>query len=222
MARVLPILGRLVGAASLVLVLYLGAAAFGGLIQGRTADVAPGQDVEIGLLFGSIHVDFLLPATQDTRDMLAPLEEAGVPVHDLGVAHFVVGWGARDFYTTAGTYADITLPAVARAVSGDVSVLRVDVVGPISPQADYPRLRLSAQQYRVLLDEIAATATGPAIPGAGFTPTDGFVEAEGRFHILRTCNTWVGRILRASGVPMGVWTPTPYSLRLSLWRAGGP
>ncbi len=30
----------------------------------------------------------------------------------------------------------------------------------------------------------------------------------------------VGRILREAGVPVGVWTPTPYALRLSLWRAG--
>jgi uncharacterized protein (TIGR02117 family) len=212
--------GRLFGAVFFVLAGYLAAAAVGGLVPGAVADVAEGDEVEIGLLFGPIHVDFLLPATQETRSALAALEEAGVPVADPGVAHFIVGWGAREFYTTAGTYADITLAASARAITGDASVLRVDVVGPIAPDAEYPRLRLSAAQYSALLAEITATGSGPAIAGAGFTQTDGFVEAEGRFHILRTCNTWVGRVLRAAGVQMGAWTPTPYSVRLSLWRAG--
>ncbi len=223
-ARSLRLFGRLLGAAFLCLVLYLGAAAIGGLVPGRTADLPldlpPGDEVEIGLLFGPIHVDFLLPATPRTRTALEFAGDAGVPVDAPGVAHFIVGWGARDFYTTAGTYADITPRATLRAVTGDASVLRVDVVGPIDPSADYPRLRLSQVQYNALLNAIMASVDGEPIPNAGFTPTDGFHEAKDRFHILRTCNTWVGRILRRAGVPVGAWTPTPYSLRLSLWRGG--
>ena len=218
MRRVWFALGRLFGAALFCLALYLGLAAVGGLIPGAVADLAEGDDVEIGLLFGPIHVDFLLPATPATREVLGFAEGAGVPVADPGVAHFIVGWGARDFYTTAGTYADITPRATVRAIAGDASVLRVDVVGPIDPSADYPRLRLSQGQYEALLEAIADSVEGGPIPGAGFTPTDGFHEASGRFHILRTCNTWVGRVLRRAGVPVGGWTPTPYSLRLSLWR----
>ncbi len=220
MRRLMRWMGRLFGAVFVVLVLYLGVAALGGLIPGQVAEVAEGDDVEIGLLFGPIHVDFLLPATEETRAALGFAEGAGVPVGDGRVEHFIVGWGAREFYTTAGTYADITLGATARAVMGDASVLRVDVTGPIPASADYPRLHLSIAQYEALLEAIAATANGPPLTGVGFTPTDGFVEAEGRFHILRTCNTWVGRLLRTAGVQAGIWTPTPYSLRLSLWRAG--
>lgn len=219
--RALRVGRRLIGAVFLVVALYLGAAAMGGLLPGAVAEVSDdSEEVEIGLLFGPIHVDFLLPATEETRAALAPMEAAGVPVRDAGVAHFIVGWGARDFYTTAGTYADITLAATWRAVVGDASVLRVDVVGPIAPDAAYPRLGLSGAQYRALLAEIAATGQGAPLAGVGFTATDGFVVAAGRFHILRTCNTWVGRVLRAAGVEAGLWTPTPYSLRLALWRAG--
>ncbi|MEJ6388138.1 DUF2459 domain-containing protein [Gymnodinialimonas ulvae] len=221
MRRVLRLTGRLVGAALGVLAAYLVAAALGGLVPGPVGEMpeAP-EEVEIGLLFGPIHVDFLLPASAETRAALAPVAAAGVPLDDPGVAHLIVGWGAQDFYTTAGTYADITLSAAARAVAGDASVLRVDVLGPIAPGAAYPRLRLSAVQYQALLAEIAATIDGPPLPGVGFTATDGFVVAAGRFHVFRTCNTWVGRSLRAAGVDIGAWTPTPYSLRLSLWRAG--
>ena len=220
MRRLWRWMGRLFGAAFAFLALFLMAAGVGGLVPGRVADVPPGDDVEIGLLFGPIHVDFLLPADRRTRAALGFAGDAGVPVEEPLVEHFIVGWGARQFYTTAGTYADITVAATLRAVTGDASVLRVDVAGAIPASFDYPRLRLSAAQYEALLDQIVATVDGPPLVGVGFTGTDGFVEAEGRFHILRTCNTWVGRVLRGAGIDAGAWTPTPYSLRLALWRMG--
>ncbi len=207
-------------ALGLVIGAYCLAAALGGLIPGRAADLPQGETVEIALLYGPIHVDFILPADDRTRSAIGFAAGAGVPVGHPDVRHVIVGWGARDFYTTAGTFADITASATLRAVTGDASVLRVDVIGDFPPGFDPPRLRLSQDQYAALLAAIAATATGPAIPGAGHTGTDGFLEAEGRFHILNTCNTWVSRMLRAAGVPAGIWTPTPYAVRLGLWRAG--
>ncbi len=203
------------------LLLYLATAALGGLVPGPVATLPDDEEtVEIGLLFGPIHVDFLLPATPETRRALGFARPAGVPVDHAGVAHFIVGWGAERFYTTAGTYADITLGATLRAVTGDESVLRVDVAGPLPPRFEMPRLRLTRAQYDALLAAIAETATGEVLAGAGFTDGDGFVRARGRFLIFRTCNTWVSRMLRSAGVPAGVWTPTPYALRLSLWRMG--
>jgi uncharacterized protein (TIGR02117 family) len=207
------------GSVALVL-LYLALAGLGGLVPGRAAEIVAtgGPPVEIGLIAGPIHYDLLLPATPGTRAALGFAAVADVPIDAAGVAHILIGWGARDFYTTAGSFAQMRPGPIWRAVSGDASVLRIDVVGPIGPAADYPRLTLDPAQYDALLQAIAATATERAIPGAGHTPTDGFVEARGRFHIFRTCNTWISDVLRAAGVPMGLWTPTPYAVRLSLAR----
>jgi len=200
--------------------LYLLAAVAGALIPGPVAQIdgASGPRTEIGLIAGPIHYDLLLPATPETRAALGFAVAADVPIEATGVEHILIGWGARDFYTSAGSFAQMELGPIWRAVTGDASVLRIDVFGPIDPQADYARLSLSAAQYDALLQAIAATATETPVTGAGHTPTDGFVEAQGRFHIFRTCNTWISDMLRAAGVPMGAWTPTPYSVRLSLWR----
>ena len=64
---------------------------------------------------------------------------------------------------------------------------------------------------------LADAESGP-IPGpaAGFTDTDRFFEARGRFRIFRTCNTWISRILRAAGLRFGIWTPTRYAVTLSV------
>lgn len=220
--RLGKILGRLFGAAFLVVALFLVAAGLGGLIPGRSADLPPGEDVQIGLLYGPIHVDFLLPATPETREALQFARAGGVRVDGSDVGYFIVGWGARDFYTTTPEWADMSARATIRAITGDASVLRIDTVRPGIAFDQVPQLSLSSAQYTALLAEITATAAPDALglEVQGHRPTSGFVEARGRFHILRTCNTWVGRVLRRAGVPMGAWTPTPYSVRLSLWRAG--
>lgn len=203
---------------------YLLLAALGALIPGRVADIAPagGPPVEIGLIAGPIHYDLLLPATPDTLAALGFARRAGVPIDAPQVAHILIGWGAHDFYTSAGSFSQMQPGPVWRAVTGDASVLRIDVFGPIDPAADYPRLSLDPAQYAALLQAIAAIATDTPVPGAGHTATDAFVEAKGRFHILRTCNTWISNTLRAAGIPMGVWTPTPYAVRLSLARLSPP
>lgn len=215
-------LGRLLGAAFLVVVLYLAAAGVGALIPGRATDWPAGEDVQIGLLYGPIHVDFLLPATAETRAALDFARAGGVRVEGGDVGYFIVGWGARDFYTTTPQWADLSARATIRAIAGDASVLRVDTVSPEIAVDTVPRISLSQAQYTALLAEITATARTPVrgLEVQGHRPTSGFVEAEGRFHILRTCNTWIGRSLRRAGVPVGAWTPTPYAVRLSLWRAG--
>jgi hypothetical protein len=47
-----------------------------------------------------------------------------------------------------------------------------------------------------------------------------FYEANSHFSIFRTCNVWIAEVLRGAGVPMGIWTPTPYSVSLSRWWFG--
>ncbi len=215
-------LAALVGGVALINSGYLGAGVLGGLIPGRTGEFPAGDDVRIGLLYGPIHVDFLLPATPQTRLALEFARAGGVQVYGSDVGYFIVGWGAREFYTTTPEWADMTFAATARAITGDASVLRVDVTPPDIAFDQVPQISLSSAQYTALLAQITATARpGPVgLEVQGHRATSGFVEAEGRFNIVRTCNTWLGRSLRAAGVPMGVWTPTPYAVSLSLWRAG--
>ncbi len=204
----------------LTILAYLAAAAVGALLPGETAQIAPDTrpPVEIAMVGSAIHVDFVLPATEATRRVLAPSTQAGVPVDDARVEHFIVGSGAEQFYTSTPSLADIRAPALFRAITGDASVLRVEAWGPLPPGIVRHRLTLPAAQYDALLAAIGDSATERALPHPGYSDTDGFLHAHGRFHIFRTCNTWVGQMLRAAGVQGGIWTPTPYAVRLSLWR----
>lgn len=205
---------------------YLCAAAIGGLISGQAHEEGANIDRphKIHLVSGPIHVDFLLPLDATTRAHFAALTPHGIDVQNAYADWLLVGWGAHEFYTSTGSYTDLSATAVWRGITGDNSVLRVDTVGPLLEPDRFAHIDLTEKEYSRLRDAILAsfdtTPRGDLRPldAPGFTQTDRFFAAKGRFNILRTCNTWIARVLRASGVRFGVWTPTPYAVTLSLWR----
>lgn len=175
----------------------------------------------IHLLAGPIHTDILLPLDDATQTRFAAFGGPDLPLDHPGADWLVAGWGARDFYTSTATWRDLSLRATLRAVAGDASVLRLSLAGPIDPGFPTWRVQMDTATYDRLVDAILATAARDAGGGPipvdhpGFSTTDAFFEATGRFHLLRTCNTWVGAMLRQSGLAFGTWTPLPLSVRIA-------
>jgi uncharacterized protein (TIGR02117 family) len=204
-------------------VLYLAASLALPLIPGPGPDRSGPPAHVIGLLQGPIHTDILFPLTPDTRARFAFAEGAGVPIAHPDAEWLVYGWGSAAFYTTAGTYADISASAVLTAALGDSAVIRLDALGPLPPLDNLRVLALSDAQFQALLDLTTATLSSRApLDHPGFTGTDAFFPAMGRFHALRTCNVWLGETFRAAGIPFGLWTPANWSVTLSLdWHLPG-
>jgi len=209
--------------------IYLAAGFAGALIAAGPQGDAEGGSYRVGLLRGPIHYDFLLPLDAATQSRFAFAEaQKGVPLSHPDARWIVIGWGSRAFYTTAGTYADVTAGAVWTAATGDAAVMRVDALGEIPPDAPGVRwLYLSPAQYARLAaglrGSFAEDGAGVPVPlaEAGFTGTDGFWQGTGHFSLFRTCNVWVGDQLRAAGLRFGLWTPTPQSVDLALWWQQG-
>ncbi len=216
----------LIGVLAALPVLYLAASVALAVIPGPGPNLSGPGARTIALLQGPIHTDILLPLTPDIRARFGFATAAGVPMDHPGAEWLVFGWGSKAFYTTAGTYADITAAALLTAATGDASVIRLDLVGPLTTADNLRYLALSEAQFQALLATLLATFSlatdGQPIPlnHPGFTGFDAFFVAEGGFHLLRTCNVWLGETLRASGVRFGLWTPANWSVTLSLdWLA---
>lgn len=183
------------------------------------ADVDGAQaEREVILAAGVIHYDILLPLDGDTRAAFAFAQDAGVPVDDETMQWLSVGWGSEAFYTQTGTYGDISLGTTWRAATGDAGAMRIEVYGPLPEHPKLRRVMVSETQLDALrsavLDDLGAAPQ--TLDAPGFSETDAFFEAAGRFNAFRTCNTWVGATLAQAGLAMGAWTPTPYAITLSL------
>ena len=132
------------------------------------------------------------------------------------------GWGSKAFYTTAGSYSDITASAVLKAVIGDQSVLRVVGLGDIKPNNEIVRLKINAQQYERMISSIEQSfrrqqgQTPIQLTGVHLEEGDAFFPATGNFNLFNPCNQWVNKVLHDAGIKVGKWTPTTQSLFLSL------
>ena len=204
-------------------VLYLAASVILPLIPGPGPDLSGPPAHTIGLLQGPIHTDILFPLTADTLARFAFAKAAGVPIDHPDAQWLMFGWGSAAFYTTAGSYSDITASAVLAAATGDAAVIRLDVTGPLPPLENLRYVSLSEAQYQALLAQTLTTfASQTRLNHPGLTGTDAFFPAHGHFSILRTCNVWLGETLRASGIPFGLWTPANWSVTLALdWHLPG-
>lgn len=211
---------------AVAILLYLIAALVGAVIPHRTDLPLGDRLVKIYLLRGPIHYDFLLPNTAETREQLGFLGKTGIDLANPAAKWIMIGWGGQDFYTTIGTYKDVSARAVWRGVTGDASVMRVSLAGDLRPDAPVLPLRLGRRAYVRLLDNITASfaegARTEPLNHPGFSPHDKFYPAKGRFHIFRTCNVWIGEMLRGSGVRFGLWTPAPFAVTFSHWLFHAP
>ncbi len=199
---------------------YLLAAVAGALIPSGAGSRTGPAEIEVGLYAGAIHYDFLLPLTPGVRARFAFAEGAGVRVLDPASEWLMAGWGAEAFYTTTGTYADVSLGATWKGITGDGSVIRLEAFGPIGRDG-IEWVRLDAREFERLVASIEADLA-PDRTRLRVPSRDGsaFFASPRPFDIVRTCNVWVGEKLRAAGLRFGRWTPTTFAVRLSLWRFG--
>lgn len=205
--------------------LYVLAALAGALVPGRIAQIADkstdGSYRTVHLVRGPIHTDLLLPLDAETRAKFAWLRNSGIALDNPGGRWLVFGWGARDFSTATGTYRDVSARAIWRGLTGDSAVMHVSIAGPLGTAANTRPVTLAPAQHARLLDAItrsfARGSDTPPLDLPGFHEWDRFYPATGHFHILNTCNVWIGRVLREARVPFGRWTPLPASVTLSAW-----
>jgi len=117
------------------------------------------------------------------------------------------GWGDRDYYQAADPGIFLTLKAVF--FSGG-SVLHVaGFNGPVASifrHAEIIEIGTSAEAFQELVTFISRSFSRSGAFHAkarpGLYASSRFYPATGRFHLFRTCNTWVASALNAAGLPV--------------------
>jgi uncharacterized protein (TIGR02117 family) len=131
--------------------------------------------------------------------------------------HLAIGWGHKAFYMETPTWADLTIKNVCAATFGFGSTaLHVRNIAAPMPNQVYRELELTQSQYRCLTEYILATATikqsNAVVIEQLVQDYDRYYEANGRYHALRTCNTWIADALMAARQPGPIWTASTAGL----------
>src|SRR5262245_35636715 len=117
-------------------------------------------------------------------------------------------WGDRDYFPAPQAGVGLALKA---AFWSSGSILHVvgfqDAVQNVYRGADIIAINLSDEDFERLIKFISDTFSRahPPAPGEarpGLFSNSRFYAAEGKFSLLRTCNTWVAEALSAAGLPI--------------------
>jgi uncharacterized protein (TIGR02117 family) len=143
------------------------------------------------------------------------IRKSDVPAHALpelgdfpSSEYLEFSWGDRDYFPDPDPGLGLALKA---AFWSSGSVLHVvgfkESVKKAYPAAEIIEIPLSEEGFQRLIEFISATFSRPHPPAPaeaqpGLFANARFYAAEGRFSILRTCNTWVAEALKAAGLPI--------------------
>ena len=138
------------------------------------------------------------------------LSEKTLPeVGDFPDANYLeIGWGDRDYYQAVDAGLGLALKA---AFWSSGSVLHVvGIKGAMDHYfagSEIVEIMLGDEMFQRLSDFISGTflrpdPAAPAQARPGHYPTSRFYPASGKFHLFRTCNTWVAEALGSAGLPL--------------------
>ena len=208
-------------------IIYLLAATVGALIPSpqyieRQSPIESQTTIDLYLLSNLLHVDIAVPLSQEVKRQFSFLKDDGFPLSHPQLVYLVIGWGSRRFYTSTKTLMDIGPGPVYTAITGDTSVLHIIPSRDISKLPNVKKITVTQAGFRSMMNNIRtsfAHSTGGKpmmLKGISHGLSDVFYQAKGNFNIFRPCNVWTAKMLRSAGVKTGIWTPTTYSLMMSL------
>lgn len=174
------------------------------------------EGIEIFVVSSAVHADIILPGSTarvvDWHEKFSDFHFNG----DISTeSHVAFGWGDRGFFLETETWDDFKIATAVNALLlPSSSCIHVSFTRPEN-YSDAKSVIISVGQYQRLVDYIISSfnlnGSGNIvqIEGYAYSGNDAFVEANGRYHILNTCNSWVGHALKTCGVRVPWLSPMP-------------
>lgn len=179
------------------------------------AEKMEGKKITIYVLSNGVHTDFVMPVKSEVVDWSREVKFGNTLGKDSLYQYVGMGWGNKRFYMQTPTWADLSLKTGLIATLGlGRSAIHATFYKEITKYDKYIRIELTMDQYRRLVRYIDLTfAKNSAghyqviVSNANYGDSDAFYEANGRFTMFYTCNTWLNSGLKACGQRACLWTP---------------
>ena len=199
--------------------LYLLAALIGSLVPVNRGWEEAERGTAFYLADNGIHADIIMPVRAQGLDWAPLIPKSDYAAADPNARWIAFGSGEERVYLETPTWSDITPQTIWSALTGGRRVMHVEYVS--DPSYAVREVRLRPAEYRRLWAAIRSDfelnrSGGPQrIDHPGYGCCDAFYRATGRFHALKTCNTWAAGRLRLAGIKTSLWPPLVQGLT---WR----
>ena len=187
-------------------------------------DFVPTPDgIKIFVTSNAVHAELILPIKNFVINWNEQFPQSHFRQNVSAATHVAIGWGDKGFFLETETWDDLKLSTAANALWLPSSTcLHVTMKSVVARGSNCRMVSVSETQYQNLVASInnsfQRNELGQVIivENQSYGGNDAFYESLGTYHMLNTCNSWVGRGLKEAGVCVGWMTSLPKTVFLYL------
>lgn len=197
-----------------LIILYLTAAIYLGLIPVNLNYEQSDNGIDIYIASNGVHTDFVLPVTTSQINWQEFFGDKTFQGLWSNIPYIAFGWGDEGFYLHTPEWRDLK-PAIAiRALFiPSPSAMHVTLWPVPETGNNIRRISVSREQYQRIIEYIKysfltnKSGDPVLIDYPGYTSYDLFFKSGIKFHLFRTCNVWTNTGLRYAGIRSAIWAP---------------
>lgn len=181
----------------------------GGIVP--VGDLHETGEIEIFVQSNGVHTDLCLPVETSFVDWKTYAPPADFP--SCKTAEFIaIGWGDKGFFLDTPTWGDLTFKTAFNAAflpSGTAMHVAYLEKKPLENN-HIARVFLTPEEYQEMVTFVKNSFSlvndkTVLIPNKGYWNNDNFYEANGSYHLFKTCNSWTNSALKRANVRTGCY-----------------
>lgn len=215
MKKVFTILGKILLGIITFVVLYLLFAFVLSRIPVNSEDTDPKKEIAIYIKTNGVHTDIVVPIKSKYKDWSEKVQFAHIKSQDSTLQYIGFGWGDKGFYLNTPEWADLKFSTAFNAAFYlGTSAMHATFLKQVKESENCVKIDISEAEYQKLILYIESSfqydenGTPILINATTYGQNDSFYEANRKYHLFYTCNTWANNALKACNQKAAFWTPS--------------
>jgi uncharacterized protein (TIGR02117 family) len=211
--RALKYTGRLLlGIIAFIVVYILAALGLSRIPVNSTPEVS--DDVTIYINSNGVHTDIVVPIKNEVKDWSREILYTQTKAQDSIMSFIAFGWGDKGFYLDTPQWSDLKMSTAAKAAFHlGTSAMHTRFYKELQEDDECVKITISQNDYASLVKYISESFqydnAGKMIwiTGHSYGQYDAFYEANRKYSLFYTCNTWANNALKSANQKAALWTP---------------
>lgn len=170
-------------------------------------------DIAIYINTNGVHTDIVVPVKNSIKDWSTDVLFSHTSSGDSDMKYVAFGWGDKGFYLNTPEWSDLKLStAMVAAFHLGTSAMHTCYYRDIKEDKDCVKIMITPSDYALLVQYISESfrrdEAGKVqwIKGHHYNNYDAFYEANRKYSLFYTCNTWVNNALKSANLKAALWT----------------
>jgi uncharacterized protein (TIGR02117 family) len=209
----LRIIGKVVlGTIAFVIVYLLAAVGLSHITVNSKPET--GGDVPIYINTNGVHTDILVPIKNNVKDWTKDITYSQTKTKDSVATYMAFGWGDKGFYLDTPEWSDLKASTAFKAAFYlGTSAMHTKFYKTVKEDDDCIKVMITQKDYADLVAYITDSFQYDNgnkvlwIKDQSYGQYDAFYEANRKYSLFYTCNTWANNALKAAHQRAALWTP---------------